>query len=253
MSRRILITGGASGIGRVIANSFQSLGDHIAVCDKSLDNIKKLRLEMPKSLIVNADVTQENQMKSFFEEVMDCFGGIDVLISNAGISGPAENIENLEFLDWKSCLDVNLNGAFLTSRWGAKVMKGQGSGLILFVSSTSGLFGVPMRAPYVTAKWGLIGLTKTLAMELGPDGIRVNAICPGSVVGERMSNVCKMESSASGLSEEEIENQYRAGVSLRQFVNSEDVADMAVFLASKAASKITGQALAVDGHTEKMV
>ena len=253
MPRRVMITGGASGVGRALAQRFRSCGDRIAICDKSRPNLERLKLEMPKSLVIEADVTQENQMQNFFNRVIEIFGGIDILISNAGTSGPAENIENLKFSEWKSCLETNLNGAFLTSRWGAKVMKDQGSGLILFISSTSGLHGVPLRSPYVTAKWGLIGLTKTLGMELGPEGIRVNAICPGSVKGKRMNSVLKMESSATGLTEEEIERQYINSVSLKKFVTAKDVADMAVFLASESASKITGQALAVDGHTERMV
>ena len=110
-----------------------------------------------------------------------------------------------------------------------------------------------MRSPYVAAKWGLIGLTKTLAMELGPSGVRVNAICPGAVEGDRMQHVLEIEANATARSLEEIRQQYSQGVSLRRFVSPEDIADMAVFLSSEAARQVTGQALAVDGHTESMV
>ena len=129
----------------------------------------------------------------------------------------------------------------------------QGAGVILFMSSSSGLHGVPMRSPYVAAKWGLIGLTKTLAMELGPSGVRVNAICPGAVEGDRMQHVLEIEANATGRSLKEMRQQYSQGVSLRRFVSPEDIADMAVFLSSEAARQVTGQALAVDAHTERMV
>ena len=132
-------------------------------------------------------------------------------------------------------------------------MRAQGAGVILFMSSSSGLHGVPMRSPYVAAKWGLIGLTKTLAMELGPSGVRVNAICPGAVEGDRMQHVLEIEANATGRSLKEMRQQYSQGVSLRRFVSPEDIADMAVFLSSEAARQVTGQALAVDAHTERMV
>jgi NAD(P)-dependent dehydrogenase (short-subunit alcohol dehydrogenase family) len=159
----------------------------------------------------------------------------------------------LQYDAWQACLSVNLNGAFLGARWASEMMRAQGAGVILFMSSSSGLHGVPMRSPYVAAKWGLIGLTKTLAMELGPSGVRVNAICPGAVEGDRMQHVLEIEANATARSLEEIRQQYSQGVSLRRFVSPEDIADMAVFLSSEAARQVTGQALAVDGHTESMV
>jgi NAD(P)-dependent dehydrogenase (short-subunit alcohol dehydrogenase family) len=132
-------------------------------------------------------------------------------------------------------------------------MRAQGSGLILLTTSTSGLHGVPYRTPYVAAKWGLVGLTKTLAMELGPAGVRVNAIAPGAVEGARMERVVTMEARASGRSEDEVRGIYASGTSLRTWVTADDLADMALFFASPAAGKITGQIMAVDGHTERMV
>jgi NAD(P)-dependent dehydrogenase (short-subunit alcohol dehydrogenase family) len=148
---------------------------------------------------------------------------------------------------------VNLSGTFLTCRWAARVMRAQGAGLIVITSSTAGLFGYPLRAPYAAAKWGLVGLTKTLAMELGPVGVRVNALAPGAVEGDRMDRVVAMEAAAGGKSQGEVRAQYVKGVSLRSWVNVDDLADMVLFLASPAASKISGQVLAVDGHTETLV
>jgi len=253
MARRVVITGGASGIGRTIAERFAALGDRVAICDASADHIADVQAQMPDALSAQADVTDEHQMQAFFDQVTAAYGGLDVLVSNAGIGGPAGSIETLKLADWRQCLSVNLDGAFLACGWAAELMRAQKSGLILLMSSTSGLFGVPNRAPYVAAKWGLVGLAKTLAMELGPAGVRVNAICPGAVEGARMDQVLAMESDFTGRPAAEIEQQYSQGVSLRRFVSPEDIADMAVFLASDAARQITGQAMAVDGHTERMV
>jgi len=200
-----------------------------------------------------ADVADEDQMQHFFAQVTERFAGVDIFISNAGTGGPAGPLDELQYDAWQACLSVNLNGAFLGARWASEMMRAQGAGVILFMSSSSGLHGVPMRSPYVAAKWGLIGLTKTLAMELGPSGVRVNAICPGAVEGDRMQHVLEIEANATARSLEEIRQQYSQGVSLRRFVSPEDIADMAVFLSSEAARQVTGQALAVDGHTESMV
>ena len=253
MARRVVITGGASGIGRTIAERFAALGDRVAICDASAGHIADVQAQMPDALSAQADVTDERQMQAFFDQVTAAYGGLDVLVSNAGICGPAGSIETLNLKDWRRCLSVNLDGAFLACGWAAELMRAQKSGLILLMSSTSGLYGVPNRAPYVAAKWGLVGLAKTLAMELGPAGVRVNAICPGAVEGARMDQVLAMESDFTGHPAAQIEAQYSQGVSLRRFVSPEDIADMAVFLASDAARQITGQAMAVDGHTERMV
>jgi NAD(P)-dependent dehydrogenase (short-subunit alcohol dehydrogenase family) len=253
MARRVVITGGASGLGRMMAQKFLSQGDRLAICDVSRVHIDALKQEMPEALCVECDVTDEFQMQGFFEQVQTEFGGVDILLSNAGTGGPAGPLETLFFSDWRACLSVNLDGAFLSCRWAGEQMRAQGSGLILIISSTSGLFGVPNRAPYVTAKWGLIGLMKTLAMELGPAGVRVNAICPGSVDGDRMERVLDIESAASGQDRATVQAQYTKGVSLRKFMSPKDIAEMAFFLASDAAQNVTGQAISVDGNTERMV
>ena len=253
MRRRVIITGGASGIGRVMAEAFLKLGDRVAVCDTSETEIFKLNCSLPEILTAKADVGDEESMEQFFEMVTREFDGVDVFISNAGIEGPAGPIQTLKFSEWRSCMAVNLDGSFLSCRWAAKQMRGQGKGVILLISSTSGLFGVPFRSPYVTSKWGIIGLMKTLAIELGGANIRVNAICPGSIEGERMERVLGMESEATGRKVEDIRAKYKAGVSLRSFMTAKDISEMAVFLASDASRHVTGQAISVDGNTERMV
>ena len=191
-------------------------------------------------------------MEAFLAKVENTWGGVDVVCANAGTGGPAGRIEELDYQAWQDCVGVNLFGAFLTCRWAARVMKAQGSGVIAITSSTSGMYGVPYRSPYVAAKWGLVGLMKTLAMELGPFGVRVNAIAPGAVEGPRMERVLEMEAAADGRDIEEVRELYAAGTSMRTWVTGEEIAQMVGFLASDAANKVSGQLIAVDGHTERM-
>ena len=158
--------------------------------------------------------------------------------------------EDLDYSEWKSTIATTLDGTFLLVRWAAKHMRIQKAGLIVLLSSTAGLFGYPYRSPYAVAKWGIVGLTKTLAMEMGSDGIRVNCICPGAVEGDRMDRVVGNEAKARGVSEQTVRDDYVAAVSLKTWVTADDISNMVHFLDSPAGSKISGQALAVDGHTE---
>ena len=250
---RVVVTGGASGIGVTLARRFAARGDRVAVCDADPKAIAQLQQSDPEIKAHQADVTDEAQMNAFLEAVEADWGSADIVCANAGTGGPAGRIEDLNYDDWKSCVGVNLHGAFLSCRWAARVMRAQGSGLILLTSSTAGLFGYPLRSPYAAAKWAVVGLTKTLAMELGPAGVRVNALAPGAVEGDRMERVLANEAKASGKPIEEIRAQYVKGVSLRSWVSADEIADMALFLASPQAAKVSGQVMAVDGHTETLV
>jgi NAD(P)-dependent dehydrogenase (short-subunit alcohol dehydrogenase family) len=248
VNRRVVITGGASGLGLAMARAFVALGDRVAVCDADPAAVAAVPSGIRAAV---ADVTDAAEMGAFLAGVEAEWGGADIVISNAGIGGPAGPIEDLDFAAWQRCLSVNLDGAFLTCRWAARVMKAQGSGVILLTSSVSGLFGFPWRTPYVAAKWGIVGLTKALASELGPHGVRVNAICPGAVEGPRMDRVIAMEAKAQSRTEADVRRGFTDGVALRRFVTADEVAAMAVFLASPGAAAISGQAMAVDGHTER--
>ncbi len=251
--RRVLITAGASGIGLTFARRFLAEGDRVAICDADAQAIARARAGLPNIIAETADVTDETQMQAFLDQIEAEWGGVDVVCANAGTGGPAGRIETLDYSDWQDCVAVNLHGAFLTCRWAARLMRAQGAGLIVLTSSTAGLFGYPLRAPYCASKWAIIGLTKTLASELGPAGVRVNAICPGAVEGDRMDRVVAMEAKAGGKTEDEVRAQYVNGVSMRTWVNGDDLADTVLFLASAAASKISGQVLAIDGHTETLL
>jgi NAD(P)-dependent dehydrogenase (short-subunit alcohol dehydrogenase family) len=250
MTRRVLVTGGASGIGSALARRFAGEGARVAVCDRDPAAVAEFSDAAPGIRAFEADVTDAASMGAMFEALDAEWGGVDVLCANAGTGGPVGPVETLSLEDWRACLSVNLDGAFLACRWAAAHMKREGAGVILITSSVSGLFGFPNRSPYVAAKWGLIGLTKTLAAELGPHGVRVNAICPGAVEGPRMERVLTAEAAARGVEVDEMRRLYTAGTSLRSWVTAEDVADCAAFLASPAAARITGQAIPVDGNTE---
>ncbi|MBT55140.1 MAG: 3-oxoacyl-[acyl-carrier-protein] reductase [Mameliella sp.] len=250
---RVLITAGAAGLGRAMAEGCLDRGDRVAVCDVDAQAVAEFAKANPDAIAQIVDVTDETGMARFLDHVEQVFGGIDVVCANAGTGGPAGRIETLDLDAWRACIDVTLTGAFLTCRWAARLMRAQNSGVIVLTSSTAGLFGYPLRAPYAAAKWAIVGLTKTLAMELGPAGVRVNAICPGAVEGDRMDRVVAMESAASGLSEDAVRAQYVKGVSLRSWVTAEEVTETMLWLTSPAARKISGQIIAIDGHTETLV
>jgi NAD(P)-dependent dehydrogenase (short-subunit alcohol dehydrogenase family) len=244
--KRVLITAGANGIGLVMARAFAADGYRVWVTDVDAGRIAALPPGIRGTL---ADAAQEPAMEALFAEIAADWGGLDVLCANAGIKGPTAAIDDLALDDWHQCLAVNLDGAMLAAKHAARLMKPAGAGVMTFTSSTSGLYGTPFRAPYVAAKWGVIGLMKTVAMELGPFGIRANAICPGSVNGPRIDRVIDAEAAAKGMTPDAVRQGYASGTALKQLSDPEDVADMAVFLASPRARMISGQALAVDGMT----
>jgi NAD(P)-dependent dehydrogenase (short-subunit alcohol dehydrogenase family) len=187
-----------------------------------------------------------------FDEALAAMGGLDILVNNAGIAGPVAPVDEIDPEDWRRCIAVDLDGPFLCARRAVPPIRAAGGGSIVNISSTAGLFGFPNRSPYAAAKWGVIGFTKTLAMELGPNGIRVNAICPGSVSGPRIDAVIAGAAKADGITEEAMRDIWLRQVSMRTFVEAQDIANMVLFICSDAGAKISGQALSVDGHTESL-
>lgn len=246
MNRRVLITAGANGIGLVMARAFAALGDRVWVTDVDAAAIAALPAGLRGTV---CDASAEASMELLFAEIARDWDGLDIAIANAGIKGPTAAIEDMPLAGWHQCLAVNLDGAMLCARGAARLMKPARAGVILFIASTSGLYGTPFRAPYVAAKWGVIGLMKTVAMELGPHGIRANAICPGSVTGPRIDQVIEAEAAAKGMTPDAVRQGYAAGTALKRLTDPKDVADMAIYLASDGARMVAGQALAVDGMT----
>ena len=243
---RVLITGGGAGIGRAMGEAFHTAGHQVWVTDVDAGALGTIP---PGWTARQVAANDEDGMAAVLGEIGEA-GGLGTLCANAGIAGPTAGIAAVALEDWRACVSVNLEGAFLAAKHAAPLMTGAGRGSMIFTSSTAGIYGYPNRAPYAAAKWAVIGLMKTVAMELGPFGIRANAICPGAVEGPRMEAVMAREAAAKGMTRDEVRGGYAAGTSLRTFVRAEDVAAMAVFLASDAAARVSGQVIAVDGHTE---
>ena len=236
-----LITGGASGVGHAMAAAFAEAGAHPHVVDVDEGALAACPDDWGKSCF---DVTDEAAIAALYADL----GEVHILCANAGIAGPTAPVEDISLEDWRACTAVNLDAAFLFSKHAAPGMKARGAGSITITSSTAGLHGYSNRSPYCASKWAVIGLAKTLALELGPHGARANAICPGSVSGPRMDGVIAREAAAKGVTEDVIREGYTKGVALRTFVEGADIANMAVFLASEQGRYITGQALSVDGY-----
>jgi NAD(P)-dependent dehydrogenase (short-subunit alcohol dehydrogenase family) len=246
--KTILISGAASGIGRTIAEAFIAEGADVHICDASAAAIAEFCAANPTATATQADVSNT-------EDVDRVFAGLerlDVLINNAGISGPSAGVEDVAADAWDACIAVNLSGAFYMTSRAVPLLKKAGAASIINMSSSAGLFGTPMRSPYAASKWGLIGLTKTWAMELGPHNIRVNAVCPGCVSGPRIDGVIERDARERGVSPQEIRDVYQRQSSMRTFVSPEEITDTVLFLASDKAGKISGQSMSVDGHTETL-
>jgi NAD(P)-dependent dehydrogenase (short-subunit alcohol dehydrogenase family) len=247
---RVIVTAGGSGIGRVIARRFADADASVFTCDVDDGLVEALRSSDPGIGATVADVADAASVDRFFAEALAHLGGLDVLVNNAGVGGPVACVEEVTPEDWRRTLDVNLTGTFLCTRRAVPALKAQGAGCVVNISSHYGLLGGPARSPYVASKWAVIGFTKTLAMELGPFGIRANAICPGGVEGERLERVIQAESAEKGLTCEQLREAWVRGCSLRTFVTADDVAAAIMFLCSREGRYISGQALGVDGHTE---
>ena len=246
----VVIIAGASGIGKEIAAAYDRENCRVFVCDISDDFIKTFKNDYPNIFIKKTDVSVYDDVAGFFKQVKKEEHSIDVLVNCAGIAGPTASLENIDPGDWDQTIRVNLNGMFYCLKEAIPLLKISEQPSIINIASSASFFGFPLRSPYTAAKWAVIGLTKTLAMELGSDGIRVNAICPGSVRGKRINRVIEADALEQGKTVEEIEKLYLAQVSMKTFVEPEDVANLAMFLSSDLGRFISGQAIVLDGHTE---
>ena len=248
--QRVMITAAASGIGRAMARAFHDEGAHVHICDVSETALAAFREDFPDIAATHVNVRSEGEIDAWFDEALDDLGGLDVMINNAGIKGPTLPVDDIDYADWRECLEVCLDAQFLCARRAAPVMKAQGSGLILNMSSNAGQHGFGNRTPYAAAKWAVIGLTKSLAIELGPYNVRCNAICPGAVAGERITRVIEGEAQLRGIDPGVMARELTNGQSLSRFTEAEEVANLALFLASPQAFMINGQDIAIDGHIE---
>jgi NAD(P)-dependent dehydrogenase (short-subunit alcohol dehydrogenase family) len=248
----VLITGGVTGIGRAIAERFLESGWRVHVGDADAAAVERFLAECPRASATRCDVASAADVDRMFDTLEATHGRLDVLVNNAGIAGPTAPVEAIEPADWDRTIAVDLNGQFYCARRAVPLLRAAGGGSIVNIASNAAFFGFPLRTPYTACKWALIGFTKTLAMELGPDHIRVNAICPGSVQGARIDRVIARDAEERGRTPEEIRAIYARQSSMRLFVTASDVANLAWFLASEQGATISGQALGIDGHTESL-
>jgi NAD(P)-dependent dehydrogenase (short-subunit alcohol dehydrogenase family) len=248
--QRVFITAAAAGIGRVMAQAFVKAGARVFIGDNDAHALQATLSANPSMSGMVCDVSDEGQVAEFFKVGTATLGGLDIVVCNAGVAGPTAEVQDITLAQWRQCLAVNLDSAFLCAHFAAPILRAQGSGSIVNMSSTAGLYGFPRRSPYAAAKWAIRGLTRTLAQELGPAGVRVNCICPGSVSGERIDRVIAAEALKTQRSEATVREEMMAATSLKTFIDPEDIAQLVLFITSAAGARISGQELAVDGHTE---
>jgi NAD(P)-dependent dehydrogenase (short-subunit alcohol dehydrogenase family) len=244
------VTAGASGIGAAIASAFAETDAEIHVCDIDDAALAAFQKRFPSSQATHADVAYETQVAALFETQHTRFGGLDVLVNCAGIAGPTAGVDKITEQEWTRTIEVNLNGQYRCLHHAVPMLRKSKEANIICISSVAGRSGIPWRTPYVATKWAIVGIAKSLATELGPDNIRVNAVLPGIVEGPRMDGVISARAKLEGVEEEAMREEYLKRISLRRMVTADDVALMCLFLSSPAARNITGQALGVDGNIE---
>ncbi|MGH6725404.1 MAG: SDR family oxidoreductase [Pseudolabrys sp.] len=251
MPQRILITAGAAGIGREFARAFATNGAKVFVCDNDEKSLAALAKEIPGLTAQRCDMGKRAEIERMVPEAVQALGGLDVLINNAGIAGMTLPVEQYPPDDWDKVIAVNLTAMFDVSRLAIPHLKQSKAGCIINMASIAGRFGFQNRSPYAATKWGVIGLTKTLAMKLGQWGIRANATAPGAVEGDRIVRVFQGRAQISGKSMEEVKADAFAAQSIKAMIDPKDIAQLAVFLASDAAKSISGQVLPIDNDRQR--
>lgn len=251
--KRVLVTAGANGIGLAITRGFIQSGAKVLICDVDEKSLREAQANLPGVLTTVADVADEQSVERLFAQVDEQLGGLDVLINNAGIAGPTGKVENLNLSDWNRTLAVNITGQFLCARLAVpRLRKGKNASMIN-LSSAAGHLGFPGRSAYAASKWAVVGFTKSLALELGPEGIRVNAILPGAVDGPRIRAVIAAKAASLGKPVEEIARGYESQAAMGSMVSVEDIANMVLFATGDYARHVNGQELVVDGYTQALI
>lgn len=250
--RRVVVTAGAQGIGLAITEAFVAAGASVHICDVNDDFLAEAKKKLPQVSQSHTDVSKEDQVDAMFAELTARWGALDVLVNNAGIAGPTAAVEDTALADWAQTIAVNLTGPFLCTRRAVPLLKAAGGGSIVNLSSIAGRLGFPLRTPYSASKFGVIGLTQTWAMELGTSRIRVNAILPGIVAGDRQERVIAAKAASYGIGHEDMRQRLLAKVSLRSMVTAQDIAHQIIFICSPAGAAISGQSLSVCGNVEHL-
>lgn len=246
------VTGASQGIGREIARHLADEGMNVALAARS-NGIEKTAslIDAPeRTLTVETDVTDESSVENAIDRTVDTFGGLDCLVNNAGIAGPTASVEEISRDEWERTFDVNVTGMFLTTKHATPYVRESGCGSIVNISSISGKRPLENRTPYTASKMAVIGLTRTLAFELGDDDVTVNAICPGATHGDRIERVIQNQANQMDVDYETAKRKvFTEDTALGQLVQPESIAEMVAFLASEKARHITAQDVNVDAGT----
>ncbi len=254
-NKKIIISAGASGIGWATAKVCLSKGAIVYLCDidiKSLKKIQKHPLNNKKLFSFECDASDENEVSDFFNRINKKTNRIDALINNVGIAGPTGTIERLSSDDWEKTLKINVISHFYFTKLAIPMLKKNKGGSITNISSGAGIMGFPLRSPYAASKWAVVGVTKTLAMELGKYKIRVNAVCPGTIRGNRMVRVIRDKAKFLKVSKKKIEKDFVSMASMNCWIYEEDIGNICSFLISKEGERISGQVIPVDGNATRM-
>ena len=254
-NKKIIISAGASGIGWATAKVCLEKGAIVFICDidqKYLSKAKKHKQNNKRLFVFECDASNEIAVKELFSKILKKTKKIDCLINNVGIAGPTGTIEKLTSKDWENTLKVNVISHFYFTKLAIPMLKKNKGGSIINLSSGAGIMGFPLRSPYAASKWAIVGVTKTLAMELGKFKIRVNAICPGTIKGDRMIRVVKDKSKFLKISKKQIEKEFISMASMNCWIYEEDIGKMCSFLISDEAMRISGQVIGVDGNAIRL-
>ena len=254
-NKKIIISAGASGIGWATAKECLEKGAKVFVCDvdkKSINKLKKNPLNNKRLFSFHCDASNENDVINFFKEIKKKTQKIDALINNVGVAGPTGTIEKLSSKHWENTLKINVISHFYFTKLAIPMLKNNKGGSIINMASGAGIMGFPLRSPYAASKWAVVGITKTLAMELGKFKVRVNAICPGTIKGDRMVRVIRDKAKFLKISKKSIEKEFISMASINSWVYEEDIGYMCSFLISDDAKRISGQIIGVDGNATRL-
>jgi NAD(P)-dependent dehydrogenase (short-subunit alcohol dehydrogenase family) len=249
---RVLVTAGAGGIGLEISRAFVREGANVFICDVDRDALAAVAKSDPALTQTVCDVSDRTAVAKLFDDGIKHLGGLDCLVNNAGIAGPTGRVEDINPEDWDRCIAVDLTSQFNCARLAIPHLRRSKNASIMNLSSQAGKHGFPLRSPYAAAKWGVIGFTKSIAIELGPEGIRVNALLPGLVAGDRIRRVIEAKAQQNGRSFKDQEDFMLQFTAMKDYVTPQQLADMVVFTASPRGRTISGQSISVCAGTNML-
>jgi len=249
--KTVIVTGGGYGIGKQIALTFGRLGANVVIAARSQKKLEEVEAELramnTDPLALKVDISSESAVQDMVDQIIGKYQSIDVLVNNSAISGPTAMVPDIETDEWQEAININLNGTFYCCKHVSRVMREAKSGNIITLSSVAGRTAYPLRSAYCVTRWGVIGLSHTLAAELGPHGVRVNAVVPGPIEGERSDNVFRTRATVENMSVDEVKCFFTKDIPIGRMPTEQEVANSVIYLASDFSAGIHGQIIQVDG------